>query len=322
MDELQSRHRREQRDLQSRITQKKKSATKKTRKGINAECELLETELNRKQQQELAERNETSSDIEDDNKEGDLHRAPIGDKAENSYNLDRESNETIPELEDHLESLSRQSQSVQQQEQPQSRKPNRQKARLARRAAEKDALVAQAAEEAAVLPDLREQERAMISKELDRLGLSEREIRPDGHCLYSAIADQLTHYEIDLRPQTPSTDPAADDGEEVPGYKSVRSAAADHITHKPDDFVPFLEEPLEEYTHKIRDTAEWGGQLELLALARTYGVEINVLQGDGRVEKVEPEAGAQSVEGRKLWLAYYRHHFGLGEHYNSLRKRP
>ena len=54
LEEMQSRHRKEQKDLQSRITQKKKGATKKTRKGINFECEELERQLKQEQEQELA----------------------------------------------------------------------------------------------------------------------------------------------------------------------------------------------------------------------------------------------------------------------------
>ena len=81
-------------------------------------------------------------------------------------------------------------------------------------------------------------------------------------------------------------------------------------------FVPFLDEPLNDYLHKVRDTAEWGGQVELMALANAYGIIINVIQGDGRLEKIEP---GQGTDCKSIWLAYYRHGFGLGEHYNSLR---
>ena len=38
----------------------------------------------------------------------------------------------------------------------------------------------------------------------------------------------------------------------------------------------------------------------------------------GRVEKIE--GGGEEREKKVAWLAYYRHGFGLGEHYNSLRK--
>ncbi|KAK2625228.1 hypothetical protein QTJ16_005597 [Diplocarpon rosae] len=62
---------------------------------------------------------------------------------------------------------------------------------------------------------------------------------------------------------------------------------------------------------------QWGGHLELLALAKNYNVEICVLQ-DGAQQNIE--GGGKDSE--KIWLAYYRHGFGLGEHYNSLRKSP
>ena len=197
-------------------------------------------------------------------------------------------------------------------EQPmQSRKPNRQKARLARRAAEQEAAVAEAANEAASLPDRREQERLVMQKELKARGLQEKDIRPDGHCLYSAIADQLTVHGVNLASGRTLVD--------QPDYKVVRQVAADFIAKNPDDFSPFLVEPLEDYIVKVRVSAEWGGQLELSALARAYSININVLQGDGRVEKID--AGTDAIE-KPIWLAYYRHAFGLGEHYNSLRTLP
>jgi len=68
---------------------------------------------------------------------------------------------------------------------------------------------------------------------------------------------------------------------------------------------------------KIKDTAEWGGQLELQAIARAFAVQVNVLQADGRVEKIESETGSKDDP---VWLAYYRHSFGLGAHYNALKK--
>ena len=74
------------------------------------------------------------------------------------------------------------------------------------------------------------------------------------------------------------------------------------------------------YVFKVRETGEWGGQLELMALARRYGVTIRVLQGDGRVEEIIGDGVDGAEDKKEVWLAYYRHGFGLGEHYNSLRK--
>ena len=54
LEQMQARHRKEQRDLQSRITSKKKNATKKTRKGVNEECIELEKQLKERQAGEVA----------------------------------------------------------------------------------------------------------------------------------------------------------------------------------------------------------------------------------------------------------------------------
>ena len=54
LEEAQARHRKENKDLQGRITQKKKQATKKTRKGVNDECAELERQLKEAQAAELA----------------------------------------------------------------------------------------------------------------------------------------------------------------------------------------------------------------------------------------------------------------------------
>ena len=298
MEELLAKHRKEQRELQSRITQKKKNATKKTRKGVIDECDRLERVLAEQQQVEIADLAPQDSD--------NLEAAVAG------LALDEPAEELIVEAE--LESTEGQinlngseASSPQASDQPRQRKPNRQKARLARRAAEQEAQAAAAAQEAENLPDLREQEMTAMKQHMESRGLSETLIRPDGHCLFSACAysmspDQLSNSEPNRAP-----------------YQSVRNAAGDFMASHPDDFAGFMEEPLESYVRKIRETAEWGGQLELQAIARSYHIDINVLQADGRVETIS--AGPDKAgETSTIWLAYYRHSFGLGEHYNALKK--
>jgi len=328
MDDLFSRHRKEQRDLQSQITQKKKSASKKTRKGVNDECSRLEEDLKARHQQEIASFDSNSATI------------PASDGTHDVPALHKESDEdddllaalagsTIAQpqpphidtstAEDDLEDDDNTSGSA-----AGLRKPNRQKARLARRAAEQEALAKQAAAEASNLPDMKERERARMLEEFRQRSLKEKVVAANGHCMYSAVADQMKQLGRSLaqssgdKQDTRVEAQDADAEKEIRNddYKVVRQAAANYILHNPDDFEPFLEEPLQEYIHKIRDTGEWGGQLELMALAKTYGIDINVLQGDGRVEKIEGGKGDSPV----AWLVYYRHGFGLGEHYNSLRK--
>ncbi|EEY14203.1 predicted protein [Verticillium alfalfae VaMs.102] len=99
-------------------------------------------------------------------------------------------------------------------------------------------------------------------------------------------------------------------------------AAADAATDEIDELAGRLggAAMTETQGKEIRDTAEWGGQLELAALAARYGVEIKVVQ-DGRTETIEtPSGGKDGKATEVIWLAYYPHGYGLGEHYNSLRK--
>ncbi|TVY85975.1 OTU domain-containing protein [Lachnellula willkommii] len=296
---MQTRHRREQKVLQSRITQKKKGATKKTRKGVNTECEELERQLKERQEQEstalgggdlVPEDNEVPTDDESTDVKGVTQGLETTTISEPTASEPTTSENGQP------------------------RKRNRQKERLARRAAEQEAVVEEAKNEAANQPDPKAIERDIMLKQFKTQGLAEKVIRPDGHCLFSAVADQLSQMGIPLG--------AGSEAElkEDQRYKAVRKAAARYIEGHPDDFVAWLDEPLDKYVEKIRDTAEWGGHLELLALAKTYNVEICVLQNGG-AQNIEP--GLEGSKDReKIWLAYYRHGFGLGEHYNSLRKAP
>ena len=302
LEELQTRHRKEQKDLQAKVTQKKKNASKKTRKGVNTECEDLERQLKERQEQERAALNGDSTPDTDDIPDLDEAIEEPVKPQPNGVN-------GVTEL---LEKATISEPAASEDGQP--RKRNRQKERLARRAAEQEAAVEEAKKEAANQPDAKAVERTKMLAQFREKGLVEKGIRPDGHCLFSAVADQLSQVGITINAES---DVEMKDDQR---YKVVRKAAANYIERHPDDFVAWLDEPLDEYVGKIRETAEWGGHLELLALANTYNVEICVLQ-DGVAQNIEPGSKG-GKEPEKIWLAYYRHNFGLGEHYNSLRKAP
>jgi len=317
LEHLQARHRKEQRDLVSRITQKKKQATKKTRKGVNDECERLEQELKERQDAQLAALN--GSPTPEEPAEDDVSNAPLDEAQETLANLDLNP------------AAQNQAGTITVEEEPaagaRKKKPNRAKARLARRAADTAALIAAAEQEAANAPNPREIERERMAQQLEKHGLVLHEIRADGHCLYAAIADQLGSRAIGL---TPRISGALVGGEEggtagLEGYKRVRHVTADFIQAHASSFDGFVEDPLPEHIRKIRETGEWGGHLELLALARAYETRICVLHSDGRIDRIEPEEdeGGERVSGKtvhEMWLGYYKHSHGLGEHYNSLRK--
>ncbi|KAK0942520.1 OTU protein [Friedmanniomyces endolithicus] len=315
MENLQARHRREARDLQSRVTQKKKKqASKKTRKGVNDECEKLEAELHEKHAAEIAALN-GEPDAVNGEPEATAEAEALSEPLEAlALKVDDEdaahrTNGSQPAQDDISESTpAPQAHDDGPPTAPQTKKPNKAKARLAKRALEQEQQARQAAEEAKNLPDLKQQERARMLEYMSERGLREKEIRADGHCLYAAVADQLEQLEIPLG--------LVSGVEGVPAYRVVRAAAAEYIERYPDEFEAFLEEPLEGYLRKIRETGEWGGQLELMALAKSYAVDIHVLQDFGRVEKIGGAGGKEQA----VWLGYYKHGFGLGEHYNSLRK--
>ncbi|KAK4444840.1 hypothetical protein QBC34DRAFT_179225 [Podospora aff. communis PSN243] len=311
LEQVQARHRKEVKDLQSRITNKKKNATKKNRKGVNHECAELERQMKERQEEELRKflGGEDEEENPEDDKELELEEKPNG-----SANATKDPD--VDSVTDKLKSVTVEEGQTQG---GAGKKRNRQKERLARRAAEQEAAAVAAETEASTMVDHRGIERAYMNREFKAHALKEKDIEPDGHCLFSAVADQLEANGIPLVA-----------GEEVGvgsggpgggGYKVVRRAAAEYMQGHREDFEGFLEEPFEAYVTKIRDTAEWGGQLELSALANAYGVEIKVVQ-DGRTEVVRPlgEKEEGEEELKTLWLAYYRHGYGLGEHYNSLRR--
>ncbi|KAG6820602.1 hypothetical protein H0H93_014518 [Arthromyces matolae] len=163
-----------------------------------------------------------------------------------------------------------------------------------------------------------------ISKICQEMSLQIHEVNPDGHCLYSAIADQL----ILLGMLSASK----------ANYAVVRQTASTYMLSHQDDFLPFLEasapedlsadgvmtvQGYERYCATVRDTAEWGGEPEILALSRAYNVAIHVVQA-GRPSIVTHEpGGSRGTENKRgvIRISYHRKMYGLGEHYNSLRPK-
>jgi len=97
------------------------------------------------------------------------------------------------------------------------------------------------------------------------------EIPPDGHCLYNAVAHQWNLNE-DLKKSD---------------YKKMRETAASFMLEHVDDFLPFAaadddsvmtEDGFRAYCVKIKESAEWGGQLELRALSAALQRPIHVIQ--------------------------------------------
>ncbi|KAF3146610.1 hypothetical protein TWF703_003880 [Orbilia oligospora] len=298
MEDLLTLHRKQLRDLQSVITQKKKSATKKTRRGVNDDCERLERELKEKQASEVValekELNPNSAADGDEN-EGSSETV-VGDNPEleeekEEQDISSKLQETT--LEDPTTATNHERIEPPSSSSSSSKKPNRAKARLARRAAQIEEITAQAQQEAATQPNPRAIEAERMKQLFAENGLTEIQIAPDGHCLYSAFATGLEGAGIPLSDESTSS---SLEGTKQRGYTFTRKAAG----------------------RKVTSTAEWGGQMELLALAKEYGVTVKVVQAQGvGVTAMNEEEG----EKADVWLAYHRKGYGLGEHYNALRKK-
>lgn len=252
IEEVQARHRRELKDLQGRITSKKKNASKKTRKGVNDECAAMERDLKEKQASELAALSADASSA-----------VPEGTAVDRVEEEGEEMEKAVEKL--HLgggegegaarDGADNESPSSQPGSSAQAggggggggKKRNRQKERLARRAAEQEEATVRAEQEASSMTDHRALESASMQRTMATHSLVEHAIAPDGHCLFSAVADQLTQSSI----------PLSSHGE--PAYRTVRRDASAYMLEHPDDFAPFLEEPVDGYARRMRETAEWGG---------------------------------------------------------------
>ncbi|CCG83852.1 protein of unknown function [Taphrina deformans PYCC 5710] len=184
------------------------------------------------------------------------------------------------------------------------KKVNRAKARLERRAAEMEAQRQEAAAEAANMPDLKARESQQMNNKLESMGLVEHNINADGHCLYSAFAHQLAR--LELSDET---------------YKSLRTKAAEYMRRHPEDFIPFLsgqdldEVSLEAYTNELENTPRWGGEMEIIALAREFSVAVTIIQPQGNLLKFE------ETNSKGIMMTRYEHMYSLGAHFNSVNSK-
>jgi len=143
----------------------------------------------------------------------------------------------------------------------------------------------------------RKAEIAAIDAKLAPLGLKTKDVAADGHCLYRSVADQLG------------------DGRD---YAALRRTCANFLEAHADDFLPFValdaDDPaafFERHCAEVRSTAAWGGQPELLALAKALSRKVAVFARDAPV--VEMGEGSEAP----LVVTYHRDYYALGEHYNS-----
>lgn len=205
----------------------------------------------------------------------------------------------------------------------------------ARRAAKAKAEAEREAEieaEKAAAPDERAIENAAIQSRLDGLGLTMRKMPADGNCLFHSVADQLQRAGHSIATRAGKVRSVASAGKvgsltlarvgTQTAYKELRMMTADYLERNGESFGGFLVyteedeasgEPLASYCARLRDTAEWGGEPELRALAEAVGCPITVHSAGS--DPLEVNAGA---DGPNVHVSFHQRYYALGDHYNSV----
>lgn len=287
MEQLLETHKEEQKQLTTKIIGLRKGvpkSDKRKKREVNSRIADLEYDLKKKHEEEIRVLKA---------KEAGLDPDAVEENADDGISLDRLNELTLEEpIPSKTEPAA---------EQPKAKKVNKAKARIEKRNAEMERLRQEALKEAenTVHPGIVETE--VITKKIVPMKLRIKQIGADGHCLYNAFSDQLKiRYD------------------ETVSYKELRKSAAQYMRENPDDFTPFLyleDGNFDKYCNDIENTACWGGQLEIVALAKSRQVPVDVIQSDGPIIKICDD---EYPDKTPVKLAYHKHLFSLGAHYNSL----
>lgn len=297
-EEVLALHKKQQRDLIANITSLKKQATKKTRKNVLIQCQNLQDDLDYKQKLELEAfegEGEQGEPAEDVTPEQLLQQLEISKGTESPGD-----SVDTPVIE------------------APKKKPNRQKQRLAKRQQKIDDIKAQASLEAENTVDYRAIEIESMNQLLQFNSLKIHDILPDGNCLFASIKHQ-----VETRHQDLSDDYQLNEvNENFPNLtlQDYRQLAGDYILANKPDFVPFLFDEvtgeckdIDDYVYELTHSSMWGSDMEILALAKTFNCPIHIHLA-GASTMVINETGQLPT----LKLGYFKHSYGLGEHYNSL----
>ncbi|KAJ3693564.1 hypothetical protein LUZ60_009044 [Juncus effusus] len=299
-DQMLARHRKEKAKLQEKELTLKKAAAKGSKaeqkakkKQVEEEITALSSQLESKQAQELASLGYTNNN-------------------NNNSASDQKSN-----LDNLVKAIAGVSCSAPQNEPS---KPSKSAKRRGKRVQEEIARELRIQEEQNNLVSDKMIENENLGKKLEPLGLKIHEIKPDGHCLYRAVENQL------LLNNNKGNAPSYN-------FQELRELTANYMKENRNDFIPFFlsegkaelnEDPIEgfeKYCEEIKSTPIWGGQLELGALSHVLKKHIVVYSGSFPNVEMGKEYKDQNENNGSNWsilLSYHKHAFGLGEHYNSV----
>jgi OTU domain-containing protein 6 len=192
---------------------------------------------------------------------------------------------------------------------------------------EKDRVARVAAEREAAGPSARDVESKRIAARVTPLGMRVEEVHADGHCLFRAVAEQVSR----LRPFG-GVDGSGDAAAAAPDTMQMRAVATAHMRKHGDRYAAFVADEcggdFAAYCDSMVATepVRWGGQLELVALADALNVDIHVHSAaddeplvlspvDGDANTTTDGGGDERV---KVHVSFHKHYWTLGEHYNSV----
>ncbi|GLH04641.1 OTU domain-containing protein 6B [Gryllus bimaculatus] len=243
-DNVESRHRKEKKELQGRIQLLKKTATKgdkKKKKEVSDEIARLEQELEKKHSEELAQL-----------------------EATDTCTVNSELNDMVENLERIPSNFKEVPMRVTKAQKRRDKKAQHEKERE-QEIKEQEKLNVYGA---------RNLEIQKIKSILKEKNLMVYEIPTDGNCLYCAVDHQLTQI----------GDPALGlEKLRVLTSKILLENVDDYLPFMshPETGGLLTEEQYKDYCNKVATTSAWGGEIELQALARVLKRRIQVIQAEG-----------------------------------------
>lgn len=142
--------------------------------------------------------------------------------------------------------------------------------------------------------------------------LNIKDIMADGNCLYRAIAHQM-----ELRGKH------NEDGSTM-SYEQIRSLCADMLMKRRSEYEPFADlsdnhvSSFDDYIDRVRNSSEWGGHLELRALAAALQMTIVIYSAQSSPLHIRDATSENSEETGEICLSFHKSYYALGEHYNSV----
>ncbi|TKV90677.1 hypothetical protein SEVIR_9G044700v4 [Setaria viridis] len=291
LEEVLARHRKEKSKLQDKETSLKKAAAKGSKAEQKARKKQVEEEITR-----------LSAELEA------KHAAELASFGYKPSGSSEKGN---------LDNLVKAIAGVTMSSNSESAKPSKGAKRRQKKAKEEAAREQRIQEEQSNLVSDRMLENDKLESKLEPLGLTVQEIKPDGHCLYRAVENQLSLHS---------------NGTARYSYQDLRQMTAKYMREHAADFLPFFlaegkaetgsdpSESFEKYCQEIESTAAWGGHLELGALTHCLKKHIVVYSGSFPDVEMgqEYKSGGSSAGDASIRLSFHRHAYGLGEHYNSV----